>query len=113
MPAATAGELTPYLAPLTVPPVLRPATDDVLRETEIASRPAWVRLHPQLPPTLMWGYDGQRIMGRFDGGYGRFMYHCHLLEHEDMGMMRPFVVMPPEALKFSHDGAHDGHGHTG
>ncbi len=54
-----------------------------------------------------------RIMGRFDGAYGRFMYHCHLLEHEDMGMMRPFVVMPPEALKFSHDGAHDGHGHTG
>ncbi|WEP00177.1 O-aminophenol oxidase PhsA [Streptomyces sp. FXJ1.172] len=52
------GELTPYVAPLTVPPVLRPAADDVLRETEIAVRPAWVRLHPQLPPTLMWGYDG-------------------------------------------------------
>ncbi|WP_428999905.1 O-aminophenol oxidase PhsA [Streptomyces cyaneogriseus] len=56
-----------------------------------------------------------RIMGRFDGAYGRFMYHCHLLEHEDMGMMRPFVVMPPEALKFDHGGAHGGHGegHTG
>ncbi|WP_199829720.1 O-aminophenol oxidase PhsA [Streptomyces sp. MMG1121] len=54
----TPDELTPYAAPLTIPPVLRPATDDVLRETEIALRPAWVRLHPQLPPTLMWGYDG-------------------------------------------------------
>ncbi|HLL34043.1 MAG TPA: O-aminophenol oxidase PhsA [Streptomyces sp.] len=56
-----------------------------------------------------------RVMGRFDGAYGRFMYHCHLLEHEDMGMMRPFVVMPPEALKFDHGGAHGGHGegHTG
>ncbi len=53
------GELTPYMAPLPVPPVLRPASDDVLHETEIALRPAWVRLHPQLPPTLMWGYDGQ------------------------------------------------------
>ncbi|MFF0011887.1 O-aminophenol oxidase PhsA [Streptomyces sp. NPDC005374] len=56
-----------------------------------------------------------RIMGKFDGAYGRFMYHCHFLEHEDMGMMRPFVVMPPEALKFDHGGAHGGHGegHTG
>ncbi|MYW64139.1 multicopper oxidase domain-containing protein [Streptomyces sp. SID8379] len=53
-----AGELVPYAAPLTVPPVLRPASDDVLKETEIALRPVWQRLHPQLPPTLMWGYDG-------------------------------------------------------
>ncbi|HET6861291.1 MAG TPA: O-aminophenol oxidase PhsA [Streptomyces sp.] len=50
-----------------------------------------------------------RVIGRFDGAYGRFMYHCHLLEHEDMGMMRPFVVMPPEALKFDHGGGHGGH----
>ncbi|GGM11556.1 multicopper oxidase [Streptomyces fumigatiscleroticus] len=57
--AATEDGLTPYLAPLTVPPVLRPASGDVLHETEIAQRPTWVRLHPQLPPTLMWGYDGQ------------------------------------------------------
>ena len=56
-----------------------------------------------------------RVMGRFDGAYGRFMYHCHLLEHEDMGMMRPFVVMPEEAMRFDHGGAHGGHGegHTG
>ncbi|MFD4505897.1 O-aminophenol oxidase PhsA [Streptomyces sp. NPDC058457] len=51
-----------------------------------------------------------RVMGRFDGAYGRFMYHCHLLEHEDMGMMRPFVVMPEEAMKFDHGTAHGGHG---
>lgn len=52
------GELAPYIAPLTVPPVLRPASDDVRKETEIALRPTWQRLHPQLPPTLMWGYEG-------------------------------------------------------
>ncbi|MBO1335517.1 O-aminophenol oxidase PhsA [Streptomyces sp. VRA16 Mangrove soil] len=56
--AAAVGELAPYVAPLTVPPVLRPASDDVLKETEIAVRPVWQRLHPQLPPTLMWGYAG-------------------------------------------------------
>jgi len=55
------GELTPYLAPLPVPPVLRPASEDVLKETEIALRPAWVRLHPQLPPTLMWGFGAAAV----------------------------------------------------
>ncbi|MEE1752517.1 multicopper oxidase domain-containing protein [Streptomyces sp. SP18CS02] len=53
-----------------------------------------------------------RVMGRFDGAYGRFMYHCHLLEHEDMGMMRPFVVMPKEVLRFDHGAGHGG-GHDG
>ncbi|MFE1381266.1 O-aminophenol oxidase PhsA [Streptomyces sp. NPDC058740] len=55
-----------------------------------------------------------RVLGRFDGAYGRFMYHCHLLEHEDMGMMRPFVVVPPEVLPFDHGAGHgNGHGHGG
>jgi FtsP/CotA-like multicopper oxidase with cupredoxin domain len=32
-------------------------------------------------------------------GYtGRYMYHCHMLEHEDMDMMRPFVVVPAAAM---------------
>ncbi|MFJ5224442.1 multicopper oxidase family protein [Streptomyces sp. NPDC088400] len=51
-----------------------------------------------------------KVMGQFTGAHGRFMYHCHLLEHEDMGMMRPFVVMPPEVLVFDHHQAgHGGH----
>ena len=25
---------------------------------------------------------------------GRYIYHCHILEHEDHEMMRPFVVVP-------------------
>ena len=28
------------------------------------------------------------------------MYHCHILEHEDRDMMRPFVVMPAELMPF-------------
>ena len=27
-----------------------------------------------------------------------FMYHCHILEHEDHDMMRPFVVVPQQAM---------------
>ncbi|MGI5135398.1 multicopper oxidase family protein [Streptomyces sp. CA-106110] len=35
------------------------------------------------------------IGGKIAEQTGRVMYHCHLLDHEDEGMMRPFVVMPP------------------
>jgi FtsP/CotA-like multicopper oxidase with cupredoxin domain len=28
------------------------------------------------------------------------MYHCHILEHEDRDMMRPFVTMPDELMPF-------------
>jgi spore coat protein A, manganese oxidase len=28
-----------------------------------------------------------RVMMRFDGYIGDYVYHCHILEHEDMGMM--------------------------
>ncbi len=33
-----------------------------------------------------------RIAKPFEDFKGRFMYHCHNLEHEDMGMMREFSV---------------------
>ncbi|RUM70142.1 MAG: hypothetical protein DSZ09_04825, partial [Sulfurovum sp.] len=31
-------------------------------------------------------------IARFEEYYGRFVYHCHLLEHEDHEMMRQFIV---------------------
>jgi FtsP/CotA-like multicopper oxidase with cupredoxin domain len=33
-----------------------------------------------------------RIVKPFHDFKGRFMFHCHILEHEDMGMMREFSV---------------------
>lgn len=36
------------------------------------------------------------IAAQFYGGTGRFVYHCHILEHEDEGMMSTFVVTPKE-----------------
>jgi FtsP/CotA-like multicopper oxidase with cupredoxin domain len=39
------------------------------------------------------------IAATFDGFTGRYMYHCHILEHEDHDMMRPFIVMPAAALE--------------
>ena len=36
-----------------------------------------------------------RIIVRFDGHVGRYMWHCHILEHGDNEMMRPFEVVAP------------------
>ncbi|APU14353.1 MULTISPECIES: multicopper oxidase family protein [Actinoalloteichus] len=55
------------------------------------------------------------ILSHFTGSTGRYMYHCHLLEHEDMGMMRPFVVAPDPVVTLmeklhGHGGDHGDHG---
>jgi spore coat protein A, manganese oxidase len=34
-----------------------------------------------------------RIIVRFEGYTGRYVWHCHLLEHEDNEMMRPYEVL--------------------
>jgi spore coat protein A len=36
-----------------------------------------------------------RIMIQFGPNPGYFVYHCHILEHEDMDMMRPFQILSP------------------
>ena len=36
-----------------------------------------------------------RIIIRFEGYTGRYVWHCHILEHEDNEMMRPFDVIAP------------------
>src|SRR5712691_3907036 len=40
------------------------------------------------------------IAVRFTTYSGRYMYHCHILEHEDRDMMRPFVTIAPELMPF-------------
>ena len=34
-----------------------------------------------------------RLIATFDLA-GNYVWHCHILEHEDNEMMRPLVVMP-------------------
>ncbi len=38
--------------------------------------------------------DALTILARFEGYTGRYVFHCHMLEHEDNDMMRPFEVVP-------------------
>ncbi|MGW4468980.1 multicopper oxidase family protein [Nonomuraea sp. NPDC004354] len=56
------------------------------------------------------GAEVVKVAGRFEGGSGRFAYHCHLLEHQDEGMMRPLVVFPPAVLALR--GQHGHHRHA-
>jgi spore coat protein A len=44
-----------------------------------------VRAHPQMVT---------RIIVKFEGYVGRYVWHCHVLEHEDNEMMRPYDVIP-------------------
>jgi spore coat protein A, manganese oxidase len=36
-----------------------------------------------------------RIIVNFSGYAGRYVWHCHILEHEDNEMMRPYEVIEP------------------
>ena len=47
------------------------------------------------PKDTVIAYPGQvtRVKARFDVP-GRFVWHCHILEHEDNEMMRPYDVRP-------------------
>jgi spore coat protein A len=38
-------------------------------------------------------HDVLTILVRFEGYTGRYVYHCHMAEHEDNDMMRPFEVV--------------------
>ncbi|MEM9938301.1 MAG: multicopper oxidase domain-containing protein [Pseudomonadota bacterium] len=43
---------------------------------------------------------------------GTFVLHCHILDHEDFGMMQVLeVVMPPQAGPMAHGGGHHGTEH--
>jgi spore coat protein A, manganese oxidase len=57
---------------------------------------------PPEPPEAGWKdtirvHPGSitRIIVRFEGYTGRYLWHCHILEHEANEMMRPFEVRPP------------------
>ena len=44
---------------------------------------------------LVRPFETVRIIKRFqdyDDGVNPYMFHCHILEHEDVGMMGQFVV---------------------
>jgi len=43
---------------------------------------------------IVWPGEHVKIAMNFGPHAGMYMYHCHILEHEDMTMMRNMMVMP-------------------
>ena len=39
-----------------------------------------------------------RIIVKFEGYSGRYVWHCHILEHEDNEMMRPYEIVHPDKI---------------
>lgn len=82
--------------------------------SEPAARPGWkdtFRVNPggRDPVTeKIQSAEMLTVLGQFKQRAGRFMYHCHILEHEDADMMRPFVVLPRPLMRFM---AHGGMAH--
>ncbi len=66
-----------------------------------------MRLHPQLPPTLMWGYDG-RVPGPTievrRGQRVRIAWTNRIPEDSE------YPVTSVEVMGFDHGAAHGGHG---
>jgi blue copper oxidase len=44
---------------------------------------------------LVWPGEKVRVAMHFVPYTGMYMYHCHILEHEDMTMMRNYMIMDP------------------
>jgi len=44
---------------------------------------------------IVWPGERVRIAMNFGPHMGMYMYHCHILEHEDMTMMRNLMIMDP------------------
>ena len=44
---------------------------------------------------LVWPGERVKIAMKFGPHMGMYMYHCHILEHEDMTMMRNYMIMDP------------------
>ncbi len=104
MPATLATPLQPWILASTVLPDGALDPDVLLPDANERGWKDTVRVNaapPQSDPLVPGEPVGvvTRLLVRFDNGgdvnrdySGHFVFHCHLLEHEDMGMMRPLEI---------------------
>lgn len=69
-------------------------------------------------------FERVRIIAKFDtysDGHSPYMYHCHILEHEDMGMMGQYMIVEHSSdpvsvesplISQQHNGGTDSHPHN-
>jgi spore coat protein A len=85
-------------------PSLKPDLDDFLIGTPLTPSPEemgykdTVKAYPEYVTRVRARFDlpSTATPGLIDGhlSYGKWVYHCHILEHEENDMMRPFEVVP-------------------
>ena len=72
-------------------PATEPKVDNYILGPGVPPGPdenAWKETY-RCPPAFI-----TRIIAKFDGYTGRYVYHCHILAHEENEMMRPMEVIP-------------------
>lgn len=90
---------------LRVPPLLDPgAGPDGVTRFDLALQTGRTGFLPGKPAST-WGVNGSYLgdttvwlaveFGRYTDPKVPYMYHCHILRHEDSGMMGQFVIVPP------------------
>jgi spore coat protein A, manganese oxidase len=84
----TSGQLTNITYPAAATPVL--ATENGWKETVIAYPSLLV--NPAAVPGDIVNGQVTRVRMKFEGP-GQFVWHCHIMEHEDHDMMRPMSVL--------------------
>ncbi|MEI6666640.1 MAG: multicopper oxidase domain-containing protein [Acidobacteriota bacterium] len=71
-------------------PIEVPAPEEAGFKDTVKAPPSYVTrtiARFTLPTTALLDYNA------ISGSYGNWVYHCHILEHEENDMMRPFVVV--------------------
>lgn len=85
--------------------VINPDTFDLVTGTTATGNPLQIDTAVTTPDANEQGWkdtirvnpaEVMSIMATFEGFLGRYMYHCHIIEHEDSEMMRSFVVLPAQ-----------------
>jgi FtsP/CotA-like multicopper oxidase with cupredoxin domain len=69
--------------------------DQSSSEIDSESKPVWhdtIPIPPQQRVFLIMSFDANKQQ------VGRFVYHCHILKHEDNGLMAPIEVWEPTPL---------------
>jgi FtsP/CotA-like multicopper oxidase with cupredoxin domain len=47
---------------------------------------------------IVWPGEKVKVAMIFTPNAGMYMYHCHILEHEDMTMMRNYMIMDKDGM---------------
>jgi FtsP/CotA-like multicopper oxidase with cupredoxin domain len=72
-------------------PIVPPEPEEMGYKDTVKAPPGYVtrtRAKFKLPATSLLDYNWKTK------SFGNWVYHCHILEHEENDMMRPFVVVP-------------------